>query len=72
MADYHRMPAPLLQLYRLTLLLKGNQLNAYSMGESVDDAFKRYIERVISLKENVADVEFVQGDLANPHGQLRS
>ena len=71
MAIYHPIPAPLLRLFRLTLQLKGKQSNVYSMGESVEDAFKRYLARIIKLKENTEDIEFVQGDLADPHGHLR-
>jgi hypothetical protein len=41
------------------------------MGESVDDAFNRYIAGVINRKENASDIEFVDGDLANPHAQLQ-
>ena len=70
MAIYHPIPAPLLHLFRLTLQLKGKPSNIYSMGESVEDAFKRYLERVIKLKENTENIEFIQGDLANPHANL--
>ena len=71
MAIYHPIPAPLLRLFRLTLQFKGKPSNIYSMGESVEDAFKRYVARTIKLKENTEDIEFIQGDLADPHTHLR-
>jgi len=70
MAIYHPIPPPLLQLFRLTLQSKGKQSNAYSMGESVEDAFRRYIARAINRKENASEIKFIEGDLANPHGHL--
>ena len=70
MATYHPIPAPLLRLFLLTLRLKGKPSNIYSMGENVDDAFKRYLDRVIKLKENTENIELIQGDLANPHAHL--
>ena len=72
MAIYHPIPAPLLHLFRLTLRLKGKLSNIYSMGENVEDAFKRYRDRSIKLKENTENVEFIQGDLANPNAHLRT
>jgi hypothetical protein len=72
MAIYHPIPTPLLQLFRLTLKLKGKKSNIYSMGESVEDAFKRYLERTIKLKESIEGIEFIQGDLADPHAHLHT
>jgi hypothetical protein len=71
MTAFYRVPSPQLHLYRLTLQMKGAQSNAYSMGESVEDAFSRYIDRAIKQKENATDIKFVQGDLADPHTHLR-
>ncbi len=71
MAVYHSIPSPLLHLFRLTLQVKGTQSNAYSMGESVEDAFKRYLVRIVKLKDNASDVEFIDGDLADPHTHPR-
>ncbi len=70
MAIYHPIPAPLLRLFRLTLHVKGKPSNAYSMGESVDDAFKRYLVRIVKLEEKSEDIVFVDGDLADPHAHL--
>jgi len=41
------------------------------MGENVEDAFQRYLDRSSKLKENTENVEFIQGDLANPNAHLR-
>ena len=71
MAIYHPTLSPALYLFRLTLQVKGKLSNAYSMGESVDDAFKRYLARLIKMKENASDIEFVEGDLADPHTHPR-
>jgi hypothetical protein len=69
MTDYHRMPPPRLYLYRLTLQVRGEPSNAYSLGESVEDAFSRYLDRAIKQKLVPADIEFVQGDLADPNAR---
>jgi hypothetical protein len=67
MISFNRIPPPQLHLYRLTLQIRGNLSNAYSMGESVKDAFSRYVERAIKQKQTAADIEFMQGDLADPN-----
>ncbi len=67
MAIYHPILAPILHLFRLTLKVKGKLSNAYSMGESVEDAFKRYVVRLIKFEGKPEDIEFVDGDLADPH-----
>ena len=72
MAIYHPIPAPLLHLFRLTLQMKGKLSNAYSMGESVDDAFVRYLARIVKVKENAEGIKLVEGDLADPHSHLYS
>ena len=71
MGIYHPIPAPLLHLFRLTLQVRGKLSNVYSMGESVDDSFKRYLARIIKLKENTEDIAFIEGDLADPHTHSR-
>ncbi len=70
MALYHPLPAPLLRLFRLTLQRRDQKVNVYAMGENVEDAFGRYLARVSKMKEDAAGLEFIQGDLANPHAQL--
>ncbi len=67
MALYQRIPPPVLHLYRLTLQRKGKLGNIYSLGETTEDAFQRYIARIVKLRENVTEIEFIAGDLANPH-----
>jgi hypothetical protein len=69
MTVYHPIPAPTLHLFLLTLQVKGKLSNVYSMGESVEDALKRYLARTTKMKDNAESIEFVQGDLANPHTQ---
>jgi hypothetical protein len=59
---------PLLQLFRLTIQLGDARTNAYSMGSTVADAYERYVARAVNRKENIAGLEFVEGELANPHG----
>ncbi|GEM_PF-1937312 len=72
METYQPLQMPLLRLFRLTLQVKGKkQSNAYSMGENVEDAFKRYLARVIKMEENIQDIEFIEGDLADPHTRTR-
>jgi len=71
MAIYHPT-SPILHLFRLTLQLKGKLWNVYSMGKSAEDAFDRHIAGVINRKESANDIEFVDGDLANPHARLPS
>ncbi len=66
-AIYHPILSPILHLFRLTLHVKGKLSNAYSMGESVEDAFQRYLARLVKLEEKPEDVVFVDGDLADPH-----
>lgn len=70
MGIYHPIPSPILHLFRLTLQRPGKLWNAYSMGENVDDAFKRHLAGVINRKEIASDITFVDGDLANPHAHL--
>jgi len=70
MGIYHPIPLPILHLFRLTLQVKGKLWNAYSMGESVDDAFNRHMAGMINRKESASGIEFVDGDLANPHPLL--
>jgi len=67
MALYNRIPPPVLHLFRLTLQRKGKLGNIYSLGENTQDAFQRYIARIVKLRENAAEIEFIDGDLANPH-----
>ena len=67
MGIYHPIPTPLLHLFRLTLQVRGKLSNVYSMGESVEDLFKRYLARIVKLKESTEDIAFVEGDLADPH-----
>ena len=69
MAIYHPILSPILHLFRLTLKIRGKLSNAYSMGESVEDAFQRYLAHIIKLEEKAEDVVFVDGDLADPHAQ---
>jgi hypothetical protein len=69
MTVHHPIPAPILHLFLLTLQFKGNLSNVYSMGENVEDALKRYLARITKMKENAEGIEFVEGDLANPHTQ---
>jgi hypothetical protein len=59
---------PLLQLFRLTIQLRDARTNAYSMGSNATDAYERYVARALHRKENIAGLEFVEGELANPHG----
>lgn len=75
MVDYHPIMPPTLHLFRLTLRgndLQTNNYSAYSMGESVADAFRRHIARLIDRKEDVASIQLVEGDLANPRTQTPS
>jgi hypothetical protein len=37
------------------------------MGESVEDAFSRFMNRAINQKQIASEIEFVQGDLADPN-----
>lgn len=67
MNSYHQFPLPRLHLYRLVLQIRGKTSNAYSLGESVQDAFSRYMERAMKQKQIAADIELVHGDLANPN-----
>lgn len=59
---------PLLQLFRLTIQAKEQRTNAYSMGSTAADAYERFLARALNRKENVAGLELVDGELANPHG----
>ena len=70
MAIHHEISPSLMHLFRLTLQLKGKLWNVYSMGKSVEDAFNRHIAGVIDRKESATGIEFVDGDLANPHARL--
>lgn len=70
MMDYRPTPPRPLQLFRLTLQLQGTLSNAYSMGESVEDAFRRHIAGVVNRKENASEITLVAGDLANPNAHL--
>ena len=72
MLAYHPIPTPLLHLFLLTLQVKGKLSNAYSMGESVDDAYARYLARIARVKGNVEGIQFVDGGLADPHAHLHS
>jgi hypothetical protein len=72
MAMNHEISRPILHLFRLTLQLNGKLWNAYSMGKSAEDAFDRHIAGVMERKETITDIEFVDGDLANPHARLPS
>ncbi len=67
MINYRPTPPRTLQLFRLTLQLQGTLRNAYSMGESVEDAFRRHIAGVVNRKENASGIELIAGDLANPN-----
>lgn len=67
MNTFQRIPTPKLYLFLLTLRSKGQSGNVYSLGENVHDAFDRYMQGMVSRKENSNDIEFLAGEFANPH-----
>jgi hypothetical protein len=56
-----RPPAPVAQLYRLTIQFQGNTTDIYSMATSVDSAFQRYLDRMEGRKESSVGVELIHG-----------
>ena len=72
MTDYPRSTPTQARLYLLTLRMQGELSNAYSMATSVEDAYSRYLDRLARRKESAVGVEFVRGELANPHAESRA
>ncbi len=62
-----RPPMPTNHLYRLTIQFKGMTSDVYSMSNSVDSAFRRYLDRMTRQKENTGAIVLVHGELADPH-----
>jgi hypothetical protein len=67
MTEQYPLPLPRTYLYQLTLRRKGEKSNVYSTGISVDDAFRRYLDRLTRRHETDINIELVQGEFANPN-----
>lgn len=67
MIELSGMPSLQAHLYQLTLQLKDKKWNVYSMGNSVDDAYSRYLDRAARRYESSPGLVLVGGELAAPN-----